>query len=75
MPTTTVIQVMIEGTSYELEDREYSGKELRELAGLRSRDKLVREEQDGSETALPPGRRLRPQPGDNLYVSVRYRRG
>jgi hypothetical protein len=75
MSTTTLIQVTIEGDSYTLEDREYTGAELRSLAGLTNRDKLVREEEDGSETAIPPGRKVRAQPGDNYFVSVRFRRG
>jgi hypothetical protein len=75
MSTTTTIQVTIEGREFELEDREYSGHELRQLAGLSPRDKLVREEADGSETAIPPGRRIHPRPNDNFFVSVRFRRG
>lgn len=75
MPTTTTVQVQIEGADYQLEDRDYSGKELRELAELRPRDKLVREEKDGTETPIPPGRKIQPQEGDNFYVSVRFRRG
>lgn len=75
MSTTMTVTVTIEGTTYELEDRDYTGSELRELAGLAKKDKLVREEADGSETAIPPGRKVRPQPNDNFYVSVRWRRG
>jgi hypothetical protein len=73
--TTTTIDVTIEGTTYQLQDREYSGAELRQLAGLANKDKLVREEPDGSETAIPPGRKVRPHEGDNFFVSVRFRRG
>ena len=73
--TTTLVKVTIEGRGYELEDREYSGRELRELAGVASHDKLVREEEDGSETAIPPGKSIRLKNGDNFYVSVRFRRG
>jgi hypothetical protein len=77
MPTTTetTVTVTIEGSEYELQDRDYKGSELREIAGLANRDKLVREEADGSETAIPPGRRVRPKEGDNYYISVRFRRG
>lgn len=75
MTVTTLIQITIEGHSYTLDDREYTGAELRVLAGLANRDKLVREEGDGSETAIPPGRKLRPKQGDNFFVSVRFRRG
>jgi hypothetical protein len=75
MNVLTVVDVTIEGKHYSLESREYKGAELRELAGLANRDKLVREEADGSETAIPPGRKVVPQEGDNFYVSVRFRRG
>ena len=75
MSTVTLIQVTIEGRSFSLEDREYSGHELRHMAGLAERDKLVREEEDGSETAIPPGRKVHPRTGDNFYVAVRFRRG
>lgn len=73
--TTTTLTVTIEGGSYVLESREYTGAELRQLAGLPNKDKLVREEPDGSETAIPPGRKIVPQEGDNFFVSVRFRRG
>jgi hypothetical protein len=73
--TIATVNVTIEGSEYTLEDREYSGAELREIAGLHNKDKLVREEADGSETAIPPGRKVVPQEGDNFYVSVRFRRG
>ena len=73
--TTSTVSVTIEGQPYELEDREYKGSELRDLAGLENRDKLVLEEADGSETAIPPGRKIHPQEGANFYVSVRFRRG
>lgn len=73
--TNETVAVTIEGSTYMLEDREYKGSELRELAALRNRDKLVREEPDGSETAVPPGAKVRPTDGDNFYVSVRFRRG
>ena len=75
MSTTTLVRVTIEGVEYTIEDREYSGAELREIAGLQKRDKLVREEPDGSETPIPPGHKVRPKEGDNFYVSVRFRRG
>ena len=73
--TTTIINVTIEGTDYQLEDRDYTGAELRSLAGLANKDKLVREEDDGSETAIPPGRKVRPEEGSNFFVSIRFRRG
>lgn len=75
MTTSTMIEIMIEGRSFSLEDREYTGTELRLLAGLPEKVKLVREEEDGSETAVPPGQYIRPKPGDNFFVSVRFRRG
>lgn len=75
MTTSTMIEVTIEGCPFALEDREYTGAELRLIAGLPDRVKLVREEGDGSETAVPPGQHLRPKPGDNFFVAVRFRRG
>jgi hypothetical protein len=75
MATTIAIHVTIEGSAYTLEDREYKGSELRQLAGLANRDKLVLEEPDGTETAIPPGKKIRPKEDDNFYVSVRFRRG
>jgi len=73
--TTMTVTVTIEGNPYRLEDREYRGSELRGIAGLTPKDKLVREEPDGTETPIPPGKRIRPREGDNLLVSVRFRRG
>jgi hypothetical protein len=73
--TVATIGVNIEGTAFTLENREYKGSELCELAGLHNKDKLVKEEADGSETAIPPGRKIVPAEGDNFYVSVRFRRG
>jgi hypothetical protein len=73
--TTVTVTVTIEGTEFHLEDRPYTGAELRRLGGLHNKDKLVREEADGSETAIPPGRKVTPQAGDNFYASVRFRRG
>ncbi len=75
MNVLTLVDVTIEGKHYSLEPKEYTGAELRELAGLHNRDKLVREEADGSETAIPPGRKVILREGDNFYVSVRFRRG
>jgi len=71
----STITVNIEGAPRHLEDREYTGAELRELGGLGPRDKLVREEPDGSETAIPPARRVQVSPNDNFFASVRHRRG
>jgi hypothetical protein len=73
--TTTTISVTIEGNPYSLEDRDYRGSELRGIAGLTPKDKLVREEADGTETPIPPGKKIRPREGDNFFVSVRFRRG
>lgn len=73
--TITTVLVTIEGKEYSLEPREYTGRELRCLAGLHEKDKLVREEPDGSETAIPPGHKITPTEGDNFFVSVRFRRG
>jgi hypothetical protein len=74
MPKKTV-DVTIEGKPYSLEHREHTGAELRRLAGLAPKDKLVREEPDGSETAIPPTKKIRAVEGDNFFVSVRFRRG
>jgi len=73
--TTTTVIVTIEGNPYTLEQREYKGSELRALAGLHNKDKLVLEEADGSETPIPPGRKIVPQEGENFFASVRFRRG
>jgi hypothetical protein len=70
-----MIEVTIEGHPFALEDREYTGAELRLITGLPEKAKLVREEEDGSETAVPPGQHIRPKPGDNFFVAVRFRRG
>jgi hypothetical protein len=75
MNVLTLVGVTIEGNHYSLEPREYTGAELRALADLPNRDKLVREEADGSETAIPPGKKVLPEEGDNFYVAVRFRRG
>lgn len=75
MSIATTFQATIEGRAFMLENREYKGAELRELAGLSNKDKLVREEADGTETAITPGMKLVPRDGDNFFVSVRFRRG
>ena len=75
MTTKTLIGVTIEGRPYELEDREYTGLEIRELAALSERDKLVCELPDGGEKPVPATNHIRPKPGDNFFVSVRHRRG
>jgi hypothetical protein len=72
---TKTVLVTIEGTEYHLDDREYSGAEIRALAGIPEKDKLVREEPDGSETAIPPGKEVRPKEEDNFFVTIRFRRG
>lgn len=75
MAVATSVDVTIEGQAFSLEAREYKGSELREIAGLANKDKLVREESDGSETAIPPGKKVLPKEGDNFFVSIRFRRG
>jgi hypothetical protein len=70
-----IVNVTIEGKPLALEEREYTGAELRRLGGVAPKDKLVREEEDGSETAIPPSKKIRPREGDNYFVSVRFRRG
>lgn len=69
------IQVTIEGAPKSIEDRDYTGQELRDLGGLGPRDKLVREEADGTETAIPTTGKIRPKANDNFFASVRHRRG
>ena len=69
------IQVIVEGSPKVLDDRDYSGQELRDIGGLDARDKLVREEADGTETAIPATGKIRPRPNDNFFASVRHRRG
>jgi hypothetical protein len=70
-----MIEVIIEGSSHSLEDRDYTGAELRQLGGLGPRDKLVKEEAEGSETPIPPSQNVRPRDKDNFFASVRHRRG
>lgn len=55
MPTTTTVQVTIEGISHELEDREYSGKELRDVAGLRPRTSSCARRATGPRQPYRPG--------------------
>lgn len=73
--TTLTTTVTVEGHPYSLEDRDYRGSELRAIAGLNPKDKLVREEADGTETPIPAGKKVHPHEGDNFFVSVRFRRG
>ena len=69
------VEVTIEGKPVPLESREYSGAELRKLGGVGANDKLVREEPDGTETAVPPAAKITPLAGQNFFVSHRHRRG
>jgi hypothetical protein len=69
------VLITIEGTEFKLEERDYSGSELRKLAGLPEKDKLVLEEADGTETAVPPAMKVKLVAGSNLFVSHRHRRG
>ncbi len=70
------ITVTIEGRHVQLDPaREYSGIELRSLGGVGARDKLVLEEADGTETAIPPSGKLKVVANANLFVSHRHRRG
>ena len=69
------VAITIEGQPVTVEDREYTGAELRGLAGLAEADKLVRENDDGTETAVPAAKAVRPHPGENYFRSVRHRRG
>jgi len=69
------VDVTIEGKGIPLEVREYTGAELRKLGGVGTNDKLVREEPDGTETAVPPAAKVKPEAGQNFFVSHRHRRG
>ncbi len=69
------VEITIEGRTVPVEDREYSGAELRQLGGLAGEDKLVLEGSDGSETAIPSTLRRRVVAGENYFKSVRHRRG
>lgn len=73
--TKTDIEVFIEGRPFRLSDQEYTGAELRKIAGIPEKDKLVREDPDGSETAIPLTASIRLHNGENFFVSVRFRRG
>jgi hypothetical protein len=73
--TTTEVQVTIEGKPFRLPAYEFTGAELRKIAGIPEKDKLVREEPDGTETAIPLGKSVLLQDGDNFFVAVRFRRG
>lgn len=75
MQTKAAVDVTIEGRPFELEGRPYRGSELRDLAGLAPKDRLVREEADGTETPIPHGGSVDVRAGDNFFVSVRFRRG
>jgi hypothetical protein len=72
---TETIQITVEGKPARVDDREYSGTELRTLGGLANHDKLVREEADGSETPIPPTKHVQVHHGENYFKSVRHRRG
>jgi hypothetical protein len=69
------VSVTIEGKEVLVEPREYTGADLRKLGGIGPNDKLVREEADGSETAIPPAAKVTPVAGQNFFVSHRHRRG
>ena len=71
----TGISITVEGRPVTVEDRDYSGVELRGFGDLSEADKLVRENEDGTETPVPAGKKVRPQSGENYYRSVRHRRG
>jgi hypothetical protein len=69
------VDITIEGKALSVESREYTGAELRTLGGVGANDKLVREEADGSETALPAAAKVTPLSDQNFFVSHRHRRG
>lgn len=69
------IKVRIEGQEFDLEDREYSGLELKKMASIPQTANLVREETDGSETGVRDEEKVHPKPGQNFYHSPKHRRG
>lgn len=75
METKTRVAVTIEGRRFDLEERPWTGEQLRGVAGIGPRDRLVREEADGTETPIPHAGTVEPRHGDNFFVSVRFRRG
>ncbi len=71
----TEIKVTVEGKEKVLEDREYTGAELRNLGTIPPTANLVREEADGSEKGIRDDEKIRPKPGDNFFHSPKHRRG
>jgi hypothetical protein len=69
------VEITVEGNRVTVEERPYTGAELRKLGGLAVQDKLVLEEADGSETAIPATLSVQVRPGENYFRSVRHRRG
>ena len=69
------MEVQIEGKAVEVEDREYSGEELKTLGGVAKGANLVREEADGSETRIRDDEKVRPKVGQNFYHSPKHKRG
>jgi len=69
------INVKIEGNDVPLEDRDYTGAELKKLGSIDRSANLVREESDGSEKIIRDDEKIRPKPGDNFYHSPKHRRG
>jgi hypothetical protein len=58
-----LITVRIEGKEYQVEDREYSGAELKKIGGIMPSTDLVLEEADGSERSIRDEERIRPKHG------------
>jgi hypothetical protein len=69
------IMVRIEGKEVSLEDREYSGAELKMLGSIPPTANLVQEESDGCERGIRDEEKVRPKPGQNFYHSPKHRRG
>jgi hypothetical protein len=73
MPET--ITVRIEGKDYSVEDREYTGAELKKIGAIPPSANLVQEETDGSEKGIRDEERVRPRHGQNFYHSPKHKRG
>jgi len=72
---TATFAVTIEGKQVHLEDRDYTGAELRALAGPHSEGQARSRGSRRSETPVPPTQTIRLVAGASLFVSVRFRRG
>lgn len=69
------MEIQIEGKAVEVDDKDYSGAELKNLGGIAKGANLVREEADGSETRIRDDEKVRPKAGQNFYHSPKHKRG